>query len=214
MVKAGRRGGQRAGRAAFFVLAALLALGWTAGQALAGEASAIVFLGDSITHQGDWARLLGRDDVDNQGLDGDTSAGVLHRLPAVIAKRPAKIFLMIGINDLRRGGGKPEAGEQLLANHERILGRLRADLPRAQVHVLSILPVSRRFFGFMPDNRGINEVNRRLQALAQEKGCAWLDLHPLFADQEGALDKRLTYDGLHLNAEGYQVWKKAIAPLL
>lgn len=196
---------------ACLLLAALCLVG---GRVQAGDARGIVFLGDSITHQGDWPRLLDRDDVHNQGVDGDTSAGVLGRLPGVVARRPAKVFLMIGINDLRRGGDRPEASARLLANHERILAGLKAALPQSQIYVTSILPVSGRFYGFLPDNRVISEVNQRLEALAAAKGCAWLDLRPHFADQAGGLDRNLTYDGLHLNAQGYQVWKKALEPLL
>jgi lysophospholipase L1-like esterase len=214
MVKAGRKGGGLVKRAWLLLFAAWLALGLAAPSAQAGEAGAVVMLGDSLTRQGDWTRLLGRDDVANQGIDGDTSAGVLQRLPGIIAQRPDKIFLMIGINDLRRGGGGTEVAERLLANHQRILAKLRAELPQAQIHVLSLLPVSRSFFSFLPDNRRIAEVNQRLRTLAADLGCAWLDLYPLFLDEEGSLARRFTHDGLHLNAQGYQVWRQALAPLL
>ncbi len=204
-------------RALSLLLIALLLVALPA-QASAGQGQAlgkpIVFVGDSLTHQCDWARLLGRTDVDNQGIDGEVSAGVLWRLPGIIARQPAKVFIMIGINDLRRGRGRPEVAEEVLANHGRIMDRLRAGLPQARVHVLSILPVSRSFFSFLPDNLRIMEVNRRLRDLAAGKGCAFLDLYPMFIDKEGALDRRYTYDGLHLNAQGYQVWKQALAPYL
>lgn len=40
----------------------------------------IVFIGDSITDGGEWNELLGRNDVVNRGIIGDTTNGVLNRL--------------------------------------------------------------------------------------------------------------------------------------
>lgn len=63
----------------------------------------IIFLGNSITNGGEWAELLGNPHVKNRGISGDRTDGVLDRLHVITKGKPAKIFLLIGINDLSGG---------------------------------------------------------------------------------------------------------------
>jgi lysophospholipase L1-like esterase len=58
------------------------------------------FLGDSITNGGRWNQLFPDVRTANFGVDGDCSRHVLARLQPVIALKPARVFLMIGTNDL------------------------------------------------------------------------------------------------------------------
>jgi len=64
----------------------------------------IVFVGDSITDQGEWEQLFHSLNVKNRGIGADTTQGVLHRLQEITNAKPKKIFLMIGINDLMQRG--------------------------------------------------------------------------------------------------------------
>jgi hypothetical protein len=61
----------------------------------------IIMLGDSLTEMGIWAELLEGLSVVNRGISGDDSAGVLRRLPEVLARHPRVICLEIGSNDLQ-----------------------------------------------------------------------------------------------------------------
>ena len=57
----------------------------------------------------------------------------------------------------------------------------------------------------------IPEINARLETLAKEKKITFINLYPLFTEKgTNVLKKELTYDGLHLNDEGYKVWVDAI----
>ena len=58
----------------------------------------------------------------NQGISGDTSGGILKRLAAFSATRPDIIYIMAGINDLRKGA----SDETILRNHRRIIRSLTA----------------------------------------------------------------------------------------
>lgn len=40
--------------------------------------------------------------VKNRGITGDITAGVIHRLDEIANRKPAKVFLLIGVNDLAR----------------------------------------------------------------------------------------------------------------
>jgi hypothetical protein len=63
----------------------------------------IIFIGNSITEGAEWSELLGDNRIKNRGISGDVSAGVINRIGEVAQRKPAKVFLMIGVNDLSRG---------------------------------------------------------------------------------------------------------------
>mgnify|MGYP006238200167 CR=1 FL=1 len=47
----------------------------------------------------------------------------------------------------------------------------------------------------------------------QNKSYTVIDLYSLFVDNKGQLKNNLTYDGLHLNEQGYEVWSNFIKPI-
>ena len=60
----------------------------------------IIFLGNSITNGCEWGELFQNTYVKNRGISGDICMGVYDRLDPIIKGKPAKIFLLIGINDV------------------------------------------------------------------------------------------------------------------
>ncbi|QKZ15828.1 hypothetical protein HU175_19850 [Spirosoma sp. KUDC1026] len=78
-------------------------------ESLPNTKKEIIFLGNSISDFGEWAELFDDPHVKNRGISGDLSFGVLARLGEVTASKPAKIFLLIGINDLADSAGKLDA---------------------------------------------------------------------------------------------------------
>lgn len=84
----------------------------------------IIFLGNSITNGGEWAELLGNPHVKNRGISGDRTDGVLDRLHVITKGKPAKIFLLIGINDLSAAAASrksPRTSMRLLSESRRNL---------------------------------------------------------------------------------------------
>jgi len=61
----------------------------------------------------------------------------------------------------------------------------------------------------IPNSR-IREINRRLGEIANTENALYLDLYPMFSDAEGNLQTELSTDGLHLNEQGYLVWRSAL----
>ncbi|MEG3835178.1 SGNH/GDSL hydrolase family protein [Microcoleus sp. Z1_C3] len=149
----------------------------------------------------------------NQGISGETSLGLLKRLQLFDRTAPDTVFVMIGINDLLRGA----SDEGILDNQRQIIRDLRWAHPKAQVVVQSILPHSgeqatwenRDRLLAIPNSR-IRAINRRLKEIASSENVLYLDLHPLFADADGNLPTELSTDGLHLNDQGYLVWRSAL----
>jgi hypothetical protein len=58
----------------------------------------IMFLGNSITNGNEWDELFNDASIKNRGISGDATLGVLNRLDEVTARKPGKVFLLIGIN--------------------------------------------------------------------------------------------------------------------
>ena len=64
------------------------------------EKDDIVFLGDSLTDWGPWDEIFPDYPIKNRGIGGERVKGLYRRLDNVVIGQPAKIFLMIGTNDL------------------------------------------------------------------------------------------------------------------
>src|SRR5262245_31960720 len=62
--------------------------------------SDIIMLGNSITDYAQWNELLQVNEVRNRGISGDITYGILERLDEVTEGKPAKVFVLIGINDI------------------------------------------------------------------------------------------------------------------
>ena len=141
----------------------------------------IVFLGNSITDGAEWFELLGNKRCRNRGISADVTEGVLLRLDAVTKLQPAKIFIMIGVNDLSRN----MTVDEITANYRTILERIRTESPRTKVYVESVLPVNPAT-GMARNHTDktelIMELNGRLKALASEFGHTYIDLFSVMAD--------------------------------
>lgn len=173
----------------------------------------IVFVGNSITNGGEWSELSGNKRLKNRGISGDISAGVYDRLESVTRGRPAKIFLMIGVNDISRN----ISCETISSNIEKIVLKIKADSPRTDIYLQSVLPVNRDMQQFPEHMKPgmIEELNRRIAELAVRHGTVWIDLYPEFV--EAGTDKlapEFTNDGLHLMGEGYIRWMELIEPYI
>jgi lysophospholipase L1-like esterase len=149
----------------------------------------------------------------NQAISGESSDGLLKRLDLFDSTQPEIIFVMIGINDLIRGVSDPV----ILENQRQIMTYLRKTHPKAEIVVQSILPhgdkeatwEGREKLLTLPNSR-IRQLNQQLQSTASTVGVKYLDLYPLFTNEQGNLRSEFTTDGLHLNPTGYVVWRTAL----
>lgn len=165
----------------------------------------IVFLGNSLTDRVDWNELLGMSNVHNRGISGDITFGVLQRLHEVINGHPAKVFILIGINDISRN--IPDS--VILENYKKIIERIKAGSPHTKIYFQTLLPVNNEFTQFKNHynkDEHILWLNEQIKVLGKEKRITVIDLYPHFLNDQNKLEKKYTLDGLHVNAEGYKVW--------
>ncbi len=169
----------------------------------------IIFLGNSITAGVDWVELLGNPVVRNRGISGDITFGVLERLHEVTEGAPAKVFILIGINDISRN--IPDS--VIIGNYEKMIRRIKRESPKTKIYFQTLMPVNNNFTQFKNHynkDEHILFVNESLKALAAKEKITLIDLYPHFLDSEKKMDKKYTIDGLHLNAEGYKVWAEVL----
>jgi len=169
----------------------------------------IIFLGNSITDIGEWAEIWNNIQVKNRGVSSDNTFGVLARLDEVLSSRPAKIFIMIGINDI----SKDIPDTVIIKNYRKIIDRVAKESPSTQLFVQSILPVNKAFTDFKRHqykDEHIILINTQLQAYCNEKNIRFVNLYPHFLDKNNQLSKQYTNDGLHLNGNGFMNWKSIL----
>ncbi len=165
----------------------------------------IVFYGNSITFWGNWPELLGSGKYKNRGIPGDTGFGLLELLSKTIHGQPAKVFIMIGINDLARGIPK----EVIIGNYKRMAALIRSASPRTKIYFQSILPVNESVGKLNNHYKRADEIpaiNDFLRTWTSEEGLGYVDVYSVMADAQGRLKTACTWDGVHLTLEGYRAW--------
>lgn len=163
-----------------------------------------IILGDSLTDGGNWNELLDIDTVQNRGISGDTTSGILERLDS-IGPNIEKVFIMIGVNDIMLGASIDE----VYTNYLKIIKILQEK--NIKVYIQSTLYVGElRAANF---NHKIEELNKRLQNFTIENKMVFINLNPILAPNK-ILKKEFTFDDLHLNGTAYKLWAKEIKKYL
>lgn len=173
----------------------------------------IVFLGNSITDGGEFAELFDIPNIKNRGIRSDVITGVEKRLTQVTSGRPAKIFLLIGINDVSHG----LTVDQLAARYERLVRKIREQTPDTKLYIQSVMPINNdfnRYKNLKGREKVIPALNRRLQTIAAQNGAEYVDLTKALESAPDKLNPKYTNDGLHLNGPGYRAWARAILHLV
>jgi lysophospholipase L1-like esterase len=169
----------------------------------------IMFIGNSITEGANWKKLLKDSTIINRGISGDITFGVLNRVEDVIKRKPSKLFILIGINDLF----KEIPDEVILQNILSFIRQVKSGSTKTTLFIQSILPVNKSFKNF-PKNYDkedhIVTINTQLKKLNKHFGYTYIDLYNQFTDANLQLDEKYSYDGLHLNTSGYLHWVEII----
>ncbi|RAJ10946.1 lysophospholipase L1-like esterase [Chitinophaga skermanii] len=174
-------------------------------KAMPNQKNEIVFLGNSITEAGEWQELLAGKPVVNRGISGDVTYGIIARLDEVVSSKPKKVFVLCGVNDLKRN----TPVEVIAENYKRIIHIIQTTSPRTQIYMQSVLPVVESMLGKNYEhvrNEKIVALNKLLQSITQEYKVTYVNLHEVFTDESGSLIKELSTDGLHLRMVAYIRW--------
>ena len=170
------------------------------------NSESVVFVGNSITNMHEWWEAFGSNaNILNRGVWGTFIGETVEHIEAVAAGKPAKVFFMIGTNDLGKNGSRNI--DDIIEKTRIMVERLQRVSPSTQIYIQGILPsVYNRVL------EQLEETNGRLKELCAEYGITYVDLwDDLFSLTQ---DNTHTLDGLHMKASGYQVWTKKIEGLV
>jgi len=172
-------------------------------EIMPNDTSEIIFLGNSITDYCDWYELFGKSNIKNRGIGGDVITGVIDRLDEIVESKPQKIFLMIGINDL----GRKRSVNQILIDYDKLINEIIEKAPDTELYIQSVLPTDNRE---NLQNTDVININKGLVELTKKYNLIYINLFDLFKTTENKLNPEMTFDGLHVNGQGYLIWKNAI----
>lgn len=132
--------------------------------------------------------------VVNQGMDGDSTRGMLERYArSVEPENPDIVLLWGGINDLSTRI-QPDA---VFTNIVALVEKTRAI--NAIPIVLNVAPVAGTHF-----NETIMELNKLTESYCNENQIIHVDIYSELLDNEGKLADQYSNDGIHLSDRGYQ----------
>ncbi len=179
----------------------------------------LVLIGDSITHH--WggppaSRLRDGEQVLktdlaayrtlNLGFGHDRTQHVIWRLQngEIDGIAPDWVVIHIGTNNFNDSNTPAE----IMAGIAAVCHEVRTRLPKTQIVLMAILPRERK--AGHARRRALAEVNQLIGAYAREHKLIHLDIGASFLDAAGDIPIPLMPDALHLSADGYRIWAKAL----
>jgi len=197
-----------------------------------------LFFGDSITYGeydgvfGGWVDILKRYALQqfhegsnelilfNLGIGGETTEGLLKRMPYELAARNSAegniVFIGYGANDLVIKNETP------MVNPVQFRSNMMEAIQHAKqytndIYLVSILPVSRGIDGVktaagkLRTNEEVLVYNRILKDLTVENALHYIDFYAAFLRDKEIL---LSGDGVHPNEKGYGIMAETAIPII
>lgn len=186
----------------------------------------IYFEGDSITRRwgtsdaqyadflANWKKNFTGWNAANFGWGADKTQHILWRLKngELDGVNPKIVVLMAGTNNVGRAtpiGNASERAAEVVRGVKAVVAEIRQRAPGATVIVTGITPRNDNI-AVMPV---IDEANRGIAALADGQSIRYININAGLADGNNVLRPGMAHDGLHLTAQGYQVWADALKPI-
>jgi lysophospholipase L1-like esterase len=172
--------------------------------------SKIVMSGNSITHGGNWKKILDREDVTNWGIPGYTTEQISWTIKNYLKEKPAVVFLEGGINDISLG----ISPKRVFQNYVRMIDSIRAYnvIPVVQSTILKCYHEVHNK-NYKADNKKVNKVNKMVAAYCKKNNIKYIDLNSVLS-KNGELIAEYTSDGAHLKENAYIVWAKLVTAML
>lgn len=173
-------------------------------------ANPVVFTGSSSARM--WTTLA-QDfpgvPVLNRGFGGSQVRDALwHADQVAIRYRPRQVVLYAGDNDIDAG----RSPQQVLADLQALVARLRQDLPSVRISYLAIKPSPLRIDQL--DRQ--REANARVRTwLSTQPDTDFIDVATPMLDARGQPHEELFIgDRLHMSPAGYALWRQLVTPYL
>lgn len=175
-----------------------------------------VFMGDSIT-QCWWdadPNFFTSNNFLCRGISGQTTSHMLVRMRKdVVDLQPKYVVILAGTNDIAKNNGFIEV-DDIYGNIVSMCEIAKAN--KVKPVICSVLPVKQ--YKWRPEVTDcadrIIRLNSMLKEYAQKNRCMYVDYHSAMTDEENGLPAKWSYDGVHLNGEGYDIIENIILKAL
>jgi lysophospholipase L1-like esterase len=110
---------------------------------------------------------------------------------------------MLGLNEIGTGDT-----EYFFNAYKEVIDRIMELQPDAIIYIQGIMHVTAEKANGDKNfnNEKINERNEAIAQLADQKKIFYIDMNEAVDDEDGNLDKSLSFDGVHLKASSYERW--------
>ncbi|WP_448210855.1 GDSL-type esterase/lipase family protein [Colwellia sp. MEBiC06753] len=174
---------------------------------------ALVFIGDSITHQWEepefgypiWLQYFAHFNALNMGFDSDKTQHVLWRVQngELDNMSPKYVVIMIGTNNV-----KSDSSADIALGIEAIVNEVLKRLPETKI-------ILHRIFPRGDAENPAREITDEASAIAQkvfsgEPRVIFADINAYFEDNNGNVPTDIMYDSVHPTTKGYQIWADAL----
>lgn len=132
----------------------------------------------------------------------DTSSYTLSEL--LSQKKFSRIYILLGINEIGY------SYSSVVSNYSKVIGYIQQYQPEAKIIIQSNMHVTKKKSDANPNtfsNTRIDELNRRLSELADNKEIYYLGFEDIFDDATGAMSSEYSGDGVHLYGKCYKLWR-------
>lgn len=175
-----------------------------------------VFMGDSITqcwYDAD-PSFFNDNNFACRGISGQTTSHMLVRMRKdVVDLHPKYVVILAGTNDIAKNNGFIEV-DDIYGNIVSMCEIAKAN--KVKPVICSVLPVKQ--YKWRPEVTDCAEriirLNAMLEDYAKASRCIYVDYHSVMKDDENGLPQKWSYDGVHLNGDGYDVIEKIILDTL
>jgi lysophospholipase L1-like esterase len=182
----------------------------------------VYFLGDSITRRwgatdypeflAHWKKSFFGWNAANFGWGADSIQHMLWRVEngELEGVNPKVIVILAGTNNIGQQPGDAAKVADVTRGIKALVERCRSKAPDATIVLMGIFPRNDHP-EVMPT---INRINENIARLADGKTVRHLNINDQLAGPDGTLFDGMTVDKLHLSLKGYDVWARALRPLL
>jgi lysophospholipase L1-like esterase len=144
-----------------------------------------------------------------RGFGGSEISDVVHYAPRIVLPyRPRLIVFYAGDNDLNAG----ESPGSVLRDYQSFVELVWQSLPETRIAFVAIKPSGSRW-ALVEKMRAANEMIREYSA--RDPRLAYVDVFtPMLGADGKPRDELFVEDKLHLNAEGYALWRQILLPVV
>jgi len=144
----------------------------------------------------------------NRGFGGSELADLVHYAPRIIAPyQPRQVVIYSGGNDINAG----KSPETVFADFVAVVDAIKEAAPSAKITYISSGPSPARW----KQVANVRTLNGLISAYCERHGLDFINVAPLMLGADGLPNPSIyAADRLHLNTNGYAIWRSAVAPHL